>query len=99
MIVYSTETTGAIRRRVENAPVTGGQIPPHAPVEVDGHDPIHPDEHGPPLHEDVQFPDEDVDDSGEQGDDDGMNDPPADPPSGGNRQIFLRIPPLRILQL
>ena len=26
MIVYSTETSGAIRRRVDNPPVTGGQI-------------------------------------------------------------------------
>ena len=42
--------------------MTGGQIPPHAPVEVDGHDPIHPDDHGPPLHDDVEFPNEDVDD-------------------------------------
>ena len=81
MIVFSTETAGAIRRRVENPPVTGGQIPPHAPVEVDGHDPIHPDDHGPPLHDDVDFPNEDVDDSGEQDDDEGMNDPPTDPPS------------------
>ena len=61
MIVYSTETTGAIRRRVENPPVTGGQIPPHPPVEGDGHDPIHPDDHGPPVHDDVEFPNEDVD--------------------------------------
>ena len=53
------------------------------PSKVDGHDPIHPDDHGPPVHEDVDFPNEDVDDSGEQDDDDGMNDPPADPPSGG----------------
>ena len=53
MIVYSTKTTGAIRRRrVEEPPVTGGQVPPHAPVEVDGHDPIHPDDHGPPVHDD-----------------------------------------------
>ena len=69
-IVYSTETTGAIRRRVEEPPVTGGQIPPHAHVEVDGHDPIHPDDHGLPEHEDINLPDEDANDSGEQDDDD-----------------------------
>ena len=93
MIVYSTETTGAIRRRVDNPPVTGGQIPPHAPVEVDGHDPIHPDDHGPPVHEDIDFPNEDVDDSGEQDDDEGMNDPPTDQPSGGQPPMFPPYPP------
>ena len=93
MIVYSTETTGAIRRRVDNPPVTGGQIPPHAPVEVDGHDPIHPDDHGPPVHEDIDFPSEDVDDSGEQDDDEGMNDPPADQPSSGQPPMFPPYPP------
>ena len=93
MIVYSTETTGAIRRRVENPPHTGGQIPPHAPVEVDGHDPIHPDDHGPPLHDDVEFPNEDVDDSGEHDDDEGMNDSPTDPPSGGQPPAFPPYPP------
>ena len=93
MIVFSTETAGAIRRRVENPPVTGGQIPPHAPVEVDGHDPIHPDDRGPPLHDDVDFPNEDVDDSGEQDDDEGMNDPPTDPPSGGQPPAFPPYPP------
>ena len=93
MIVYSAETTGAIRKRVDNPPVTGGQISPHAPVEVDGHDPIHPDDHGPPVHDDVEFPNEDVDDSGEQDDDYGMNDPPADPPSGGQPPMFSPYPP------
>ena len=73
--------------------MTGGQIPPHAPVEVDGHDPIHPDDHGPPVHDDVEFPNEDVDDSGEQDDDDGMNDPPADQPSGGQPPMFPPYPP------
>ena len=93
MFVYSTETSGAIRRRVDSPPVTGGQIPPHAPVEVDGHDPIHPDDHGPPVHEDIDFPNEDVDDSGEQDDDEGMNDPPADQPSGGQPPMFPPYPP------
>ena len=93
MIVYSTETTGAIKRRVDNPPMTGGQIPPHAPVEVDGHDPIHPDDHGPPVHEDIDFPNEDVDDSGEQDDDEGMNDPPTDQPSGGQPPMFPPYPP------
>ena len=71
----------------------------HEPAEVDGHDPIHPDDHGPPLHDDVEFPNahEDVDDSGEH-DDDGMNDPPTDPPVV-NRQHFLRILLRLILQL
>ena len=73
--------------------MTGGQIPPHAPVEVDGRDPIHPDDHGPPLHDDVEFPNEDVDDSGEKDDDDGMNDPPTDPPSGGQPPAFPPYPP------
>ena len=35
------------------------------------------------VHQCIEFPNEDVDDSGEQDDDDGMNDPPADQPSGG----------------
>ena len=73
--------------------MTGGQIPPHAPVEVDGHDPIHPDDHGPPVHDDVEFPNEDVDDSGEQDDDYGMNDPPTGPPSGGQPPTFPPYPP------
>ena len=73
--------------------MTGGQIPPHAPVEVDGHDPIHPDDHGPPVHEDIDFPNEDVNDSGEQDDDEGMNDPPADQPSGGQPPMFPPYPP------
>ena len=73
--------------------MTGGQIPPHAPVEVHGHDPIHPDDHGPPVHDDVEFPNEDVDDSLEQDDDYGMNDPPTDPPSGGQPPTFPPYPP------
>ena len=68
IIVYSTETTGAIRRRVEEPPVTGGQVPPRAPVEVDGHDPFHRDDHGPPERDDIDLPNDDVDDSGEQDD-------------------------------
>ena len=61
---------------------------------MQGHDPIHPDDHGPPLHDDVEFPSEDVDDSGEQDDDYGMNDPPMmDPPSGGQPPTFPPYPP------
>ena len=56
-------------------------------------DMIHPDDHGPPVHDDVEFPNEDVDDSGEQDDDDGMNDPPADQPSGGQPPMFPAYPP------
>ena len=48
MIVYSIGTTGARRRRTEDPPVTGGQVPPHAPVGVDGVGPVHPDAYGPP---------------------------------------------------
>ena len=55
MIVYSTDTTKAIRRRVEEPPMTGGQVPPHAPVGVDGNDPIHPDDHGPPEHDHINL--------------------------------------------
>ena len=54
--------------------MTGGQIPPHAHVEVDGHDPIHPDDHGLPEHEDINLPDEGANDSGEQDDDDDDDD-------------------------
>ena len=39
MIVFSRETTGAIKRRVEDPPVQGGTPP-------NGDDPIHPDQHG-----------------------------------------------------
>ena len=47
MIVFSRETTGAIKRRVEDPP-TQGSTPP------DGDDPIHPDQHGdvPPNNDD-----------------------------------------------
>ena len=39
MIVFSRETTGAIKRRVADPPVQGGTPP-------NGDDPIHPDQHG-----------------------------------------------------
>ena len=78
--------------------MTGGQIPPDAPVEKDGHDPIHPDDRGPPVHDDIDIPREDVADSGEHDDDDGINDPIR------RRQVvshqhFRPILPRRILLL
>ena len=45
------------------------------------------------MHDDVEFPNEDVDDSGEPDDDYGMNDPPRDPPSGGQPPTFPPYPP------
>ena len=39
MIVFSCETTGAMKRRVPDSPAQGN-VPP------DGNDPIHPDQHG-----------------------------------------------------
>ena len=96
MTVFSTETTGAIRRPVENPPpVTGGQVPPHAPLGLDGNDPIHPDFYGPPGHDDINIHDGDIDDSGAQDavEDDGMIDPPPDPPSGDQPHSFPPHPP------
>ena len=61
-------------------------------LKIDGHDPIHPDDHGPPVHADVEFPDEDINDSGEQPDE-GMDDPPLDQPSGGQPPMFPPFPP------
>ena len=45
------------------------------------------------MHDDVEFPGEDIHDSGEQDDDDGMNDPPTDPSSGGQPPAFPPYPP------
>ena len=62
MIVYSVETTGAIKRRVEHPP-TSNDSP-------DDTDPMHPDQHGgvPPVEPDdgadVPIPDEPDDPSG-----------------------------------
>ena len=59
MIVFSGETTGAIKRRVPDSPAQGNMPP-------DGHDPIHPDQHGGDLlPEDIPMddgPDDPMDD-------------------------------------
>ena len=53
MIVFSRETTGAIKRRVADPPVQGGTPP-------NGDDPIHPDQHGdvPPNYDEMLSGDE-----------------------------------------
>ena len=54
--------------------VTTEQVPPHPPVGVNGNDPIHPDEYGPPEPDDKNIPDVDADDSGDHDDDDDDDD-------------------------
>ena len=54
--------------------MTTEQIPPHPPVGVNGNDPSHHDEYGPPEHDDKNIPDVDADDTGDQDDDDDDDD-------------------------
>ena len=65
IIAFSTETSGAIRRTTVNPPVNTGMVPPHPAVGADGNDPIHPDDSGPPLEDDVNMPHGGAHDSGE----------------------------------
>ena len=85
IIAFSTETSGAIRRRTVYPPVNTEVIPPHPPVGADGNDPIHPDDYGPPPEDDENMPPEGANDSGEQDDDSDwdMDDPNLEPPPSG----------------
>ena len=81
IIVFSRETTGAIRRGVPDSPAQGN-VPP------DGDDPIHPDQHGGDLlPEDVPI----EDDSNDPLDDDNQPDynTGPDPDDGDDQQYII----------
>ena len=78
IIVFSTETSGAIRRTTVSPPVNTGMIPPHPPVGADGNDPIHPDDYGSPPEDDSDFD---------------MDNPNLDPPQGGQPPFPPHPPP------
>jgi len=95
IIAFSTETSGAIRRTTVNPPVNTGMVPPHPAVGADGNDPIHPDDSGPPLEDDVNMPHGGAHDLGEQDDESDwdMDDPNLDPPQDGQPPFPPHPPP------